>query len=166
MSATRSVERTPAENLVIGAIMSTWGRSCKRPHLVLGQRTLPADVEHRGFRAKGAGDAGHGVGAAWSRRRHHAAELAGLARIAVGGVGGDLLVAHVDDLDAFVDAAVIDVDDVPAAEREDRVDTFVLECARSRWPPEITLSSRLFCFRVSVAVSDIAILPCPGDLVA
>jgi len=44
-----------------------------------------------------------------------AARLAGHARIAVGGVRRDLLVAHVDDLDAFVDAAVIDVDDVAAA---------------------------------------------------
>ena len=58
---------------------------------------------------------------------HHAAELAGLARVAVGGVRGDLLVAHVDDADALVDAAVVDVDDVAAAEREDRVDALVLQ---------------------------------------
>ena len=31
MSATRSVERTPAANLVIGRIMSTCGRSCSEP---------------------------------------------------------------------------------------------------------------------------------------
>jgi hypothetical protein len=31
-------------------------------------------------------------------------------------VGGDLLMAYVDDFNAFVDAAVVDVDDVAAAE--------------------------------------------------
>ena len=50
------------------------------------------------------------------------AGLAGDARVAVGGVGRDLLVADVDDLDALVDAAVVDVDDVAAAEGEDDVD--------------------------------------------
>src|SRR6478736_3718982 len=39
-------------------------------------------------------------------------------------VGGDLLMADVDDLDAFVDAAVVNVDDVAAAELEDGVDPF------------------------------------------
>ena len=57
----------------------------------------------------------------------HAAELAGLARVAVGRVRRDLLVAHVDDADALIDAAVVDVDDVAAAQREDRVHAFVLE---------------------------------------
>ena len=33
MSAMRSVERTLAENLVMGAAMSTWGRSCSEPIL-------------------------------------------------------------------------------------------------------------------------------------
>src|SRR5208282_1962407 len=54
-------------------------------------------------------------------------ELARLACIAVGRMRGDLLVAHVDDADALVHAAVVDVDDVAAAQREDRVDTLVLE---------------------------------------
>ena len=61
------------------------------------------------------------------RRRDDAAELAGLTGIAVGGVRGDLFVTHVDDANALIDAAVIDVDDVPAAQREDRVDALVLQ---------------------------------------
>ena len=40
---------------------------------------------------------------------------------------GDLLMAHVDDLDAFVDASVIDIDDVPAGNGEDVLDAFLLE---------------------------------------
>ncbi len=99
----------------------------QRAHLVLGQRALAADVKHRAFRAKGRGDAGDRIGAAGPGGGDHAAELAGLARIAVGGVGGDLLVADVDDADPLVEAAIVDVDDVSAAQREDRVHALVLQ---------------------------------------
>jgi len=54
-------------------------------------------------------------------------ELAGLSRVTVRGVSCDLFVAHVDDADPFIDAAIVNVDDVPAAQGEDRVDAFVLE---------------------------------------
>ena len=94
---------------------------------MLCQRALAADVQNRAFRAECGGDAGHGVGAARARGGDDAAELAGLAGVAVGRVRGDLLVAHIDDADALVDAAVVDVDDVAAAEREDGIDAFVLE---------------------------------------
>ena len=42
----------------------------------------------------------------------------------------DLLVAHVDDADALVEAAVVDRHDVPAAEREDVRHALLLERAR------------------------------------
>ena len=99
----------------------------QRSHLVLRQSALAADVQDRALRAKGGGDAGHGIRTARTGGRDDAAELARLARIAVGRMRGDLLVAHVDDADALVDAAVIDVDDVAAAQRKDRVDAFVLQ---------------------------------------
>ena len=124
----------------------------ERAHHVLRQRALAADMEDRAFRAEGGGDAGHGVRAARPGRGHDAAELAGLARIAVGGVGRDLLVPHVDDADALVDAAVIDVDDVAAAQGEDRVDPSFFSALATRWPPETMFGSRLFCFSVSSAV--------------
>ena len=87
----------------------------QRSHLVLRQRALTADVQDGTLGAERGGDAGHGVGEPRTRGRDHTAELAGLARVAVGGVRGDLFVAHVDDADALIDAAVIDVDDVAAA---------------------------------------------------
>ena len=99
----------------------------QRAHHVLRERALAADVQDRAFRAEGGGDPGHRIHAAGPRRRHDAAELAGLARIAVGGVRRHLLVPHVDDADAFIDAAVIYVNYVAAAQREDRVDALVLE---------------------------------------
>ena len=97
----------------------------QRPHLVLGERTLPADVQHRALRPERGRDPGERVGEARARRRDHAPEPAGLARVPVRGVGGDLLVTHVDDADPLVDAPVVGVDDVPAAQREDGVDALV-----------------------------------------
>ena len=78
------------------------------------------------------GDAGDGVGGARAGGDDGAAGPAGDARVAVGGVGRDLLVADVDDLDALVDAAVVDVDDVAAAEGEDRVDALGLQGLRDQ----------------------------------
>jgi hypothetical protein len=88
---------------------------------------LPADEEHRAFGAERVGDAGYRIGRPGSGRYDGAAHAAGHTRVPVGRVRGNLLVPHVDDLDALIDAAVIDVDDVPAAEREDRIDTLVLQ---------------------------------------
>ena len=106
----------------------------QRAHLVLAERALPADHQKRTLGAKRIGDAGHRVGRARSRGRHDAADLAALARVAVGGVRRDLLMAHVDDLDAFVDAAVVDVDDMAAAKRPDHLDAFVLERLGDQMP--------------------------------
>ena len=87
----------------------------QRAHHVLSQRTLATDMQDRAFRAEGRRDARHGIGAARPGGGYDAAELARLARMAVGGVRGDLFVAHVDDADALIDATIIDVDDVAAA---------------------------------------------------
>ena len=102
----------------------------QRAHFVLGQGALPANMKHRAFRAKCRGDTGYRIGAAWTRGRDNTAHLARLAGITIGRMSSDLLVAHVDNADAFIDAAVIDIDDVAAAKREDGVDTFILQRPR------------------------------------
>lgn len=99
----------------------------KGPHLVLGEGPLTADQQHGGFRPEGVGDTGDGVGRSRARGDHRAAGLAGDAGVTVGGVRGDLFVAYVDDFDALVDAAVVDVDDVAAAQRVDAVDPLGLQ---------------------------------------
>ena len=99
----------------------------QRAHPMLRERALAADQQHRALRAKRVGDAGDRVGGARPRRDHRASGLAGDAPVAVGGMGRDLLVAHVDDLDPLVQAAVVDVDDMSAAQREDGLDALVLE---------------------------------------
>ena len=99
----------------------------QRAHLVLGQRALPADVQHRALRAKRGGDAGDRVGAAGPGGGYHAAEFAGLPGIAVGRMRGDLLMTHIHDADALVQTAVIDIDDMPAAEREYGVHPLVFQ---------------------------------------
>jgi len=92
---------------------------------------LPADEEHRAFGAERVGDAGYRIGRPGSGRYDGAAHAAGHTRVPSAACAA-LLVPHVDDLDALIDAAVIDVDDVPAAEREDRIDTLVLSALATR----------------------------------
>jgi len=106
----------------------------ERSHLVLRQRALPADMQHRALGAKGGGNPRHGIGAAGPGGGDHATELAGLSRVTVRGVSCDLFVAHVDDADPFIDAAIVNVDDVPAAQGEDRIDAFVLERLGDQMP--------------------------------
>jgi hypothetical protein len=97
----------------------------QRPHLVLRQRSLATDVQNRALRAERGRNARHRVRAAGPRGGDHAAEFAGLPCIAVCRVRGDLLMAHVDDANPFVHTTVVNVDDVAAAQREDRIDPFV-----------------------------------------
>ena len=106
------------------------GKVLESAHAVLGLRRLAADVQDRALGAERGRDPGDGIGASRTGRGHHAAEPSGLAGVAVRGVRGDLFVPHVDDLDAFVDAPVVDVDDVAAAEREDGVDSLASERPR------------------------------------
>ena len=100
------------------------------PHAMLGLCRLAADMQHRTLRAERGRDPGDGIRAPGTGGGHHAPEPAGLARVAVRRVRRDLLVAHVDDLDPLVDAPVVDVDDVAAAEREDGIDAFAPEGLR------------------------------------
>jgi hypothetical protein len=104
----------------------------QRTHLVLSQRALAADVQNRTLRTERGGDAGDGIRAPGSGGGDDAAELARLARIAVGRVRGDLFVANIDDADALIDAAIINIDDVAAAKSEYRVDTLVLQRLRDQ----------------------------------
>ena len=87
----------------------------QRPHFVLRQGALAADMKNRAFRPECRGDSRDGIGATGSGSGDHAAELARLPRVAVRRMRSHLLVPHVDDANAFIDATVIDVDDVPAA---------------------------------------------------
>ena len=110
------------------------GKVLERAHLVLAESALPADVEHRALGAERGRDAGHRVGEPGPGRRHHAAEAPGLAGVAVRRVGRDLLVPDVDDADPLVDAPVVDVDDVTAAEGEDGVDPLSSQGAGDEMP--------------------------------
>ena len=149
MSAIRSVCGTVAANLVIGDMMSTCGKSCSEPILCWLSAPCPPIIKKRALGAKRIGDAGHRVGRARPRGRHHAADLAALARVTVGRVRRDLLMAHVDDFDAFVDAAVVDIDDMTAAERPDHLDAFILERLGDQMPAGDNRTGR-FLFRFDI----------------
>ena len=130
------------------------GQVLERAHLVLAEGALPADMEHRALGAERGRDAGHRVGEAGPGRRHHAPEAPRLARVAVRGVGRDLFMADVDDADPFVDAPVVDVDDVAAAEGEDGVHPFAPESAGDEVPAGHDVAAPVLGdARVSEAVS-------------
>ena len=94
---------------------------------MLGQRALPADVQYRAFRTKRGGDAGDRISATRPRGSNHATELAGLARVTVGSMRRGLFVAHVDDANAFIETAIVNVDDMPATKREYGIHTLSFE---------------------------------------
>src|SRR5207249_11219422 len=87
------------------------------------------DHEHRRLVVPGVGDSGHAVGHAGAGRDDGDAAAPRRARPAFGRVSGDLLVAHVDHAHVLVEARVVDRLHVPAAERENRVDAFLLDRA-------------------------------------
>ena len=95
---------------------------------VVGDAGVAADHNHRAGRLEGVCDAGNGVGYAGAGGNDSHAGLAGDLRPAFGGVGGNLFVAKVDDLDAFVHAALIEVVDMPAVQREDILYALSLQC--------------------------------------
>ena len=90
--------------------------------------TLTAEDENGRIRTPGVGDAGYAVRDAGAGRDRRNADLAGItARPGIGRMNRRLFVAHIDDLDSFVDASVIDRHDMAAGEREDDFNAGLLE---------------------------------------
>ena len=108
---------------MIGAIMSTWGRSCSEPILCCVSELCPpmcstglSDLKAVAMPVTALVQPGPAVVTTQPN-------LPVCLRIAIGGVGRHLLVANIDDADTLVQTAIVDVDDVPAAQGEDRIDT-------------------------------------------
>jgi hypothetical protein len=90
--------------------------------------SLTANHEDRRVGPPCVGDAGDAVGDTGARGDRRNSDLARVAaRPGVRRVDRRLLVAHVDDLDALVDAAIVERHDVTAGEREDALDAGFLE---------------------------------------
>ncbi len=81
-------------------------------------------MQNRAFGAKRGSDAGNRIGAAGSGRRHHAAELSGLTCVTISRVCGGLFVAYVDNFYTFIETAIVDIDNMPAAEGKNGINTF------------------------------------------
>jgi len=110
------------------------------------ERGRAPDEEHRAAGGVGIGDAGDRVGDARARGDQGHADVAGEARVGVGGVGAGLLVAHVHHLHALGDAAVVDRQDVAAAEGEHVAHARLAQGARDQVPSvEIPHASRPAC---------------------
>ena len=88
---------------------------------------VAGDHDHRDRVERGVGHAGGGVGQPGTEMRQQHARLAGRARVAVGGVRRDLLVARADVADAAAAERVEQADDGVAGEAEDDLDAEALE---------------------------------------
>ena len=115
--------RSPSpHHLVIERISGSCSISCSAPRAGEAQLGGAAEDHQRRLREQRVGHAGDRVGDAGAGGDDGDARSARQARPRVGGVRGGLLVARVDDVDAFAQTAVIDGRDVAAAEREDALD--------------------------------------------
>jgi hypothetical protein len=101
--------------------------------LVELRRRTPEEDERRVGRV-GVRHPGERVGHARARGDHRHADAAGDPRVCVRGMGGALLVAGVDDLDALLHQARVDRRDVEAGEGEDVPDPLLLEHSRHELP--------------------------------
>ena len=100
------------------------------------ERRRAADEQHRAARGVGVGDAGDRVGDAGPRRHHRHADVAREPRVGVRGVRGrPARGACPPPAMLLGEAAVVDRQDVAAAQREDVAHARLLERARHEVPP-------------------------------
>ena len=91
------------------------------------RRHVAGNHHHRDRIERGVGDAGGGVGQSGTEMRQQHAGLARRARVAVGGVGRDLLVARRHEADPALSERVEERDDRVPAQAEDHLDAEALE---------------------------------------
>ena len=105
---------------------------------------LAGDADDRGAVHHRRGDAGHQVGGAGARGRDRHADLAGGAGVAVGHVGGALLVPDQDVTDGVVEHRVVGGEDRPARIPEHARHAF----ADERFPEDLCAGAFLTCHRL------------------
>src|SRR5207245_8754715 len=99
----------------------------ERPHVHLGGGSLSPDDQHRRLRPESIGDASDRIRSPRTSGHDGHARLTGDARPGISSVRRRLLVPHVNDADALVETAVVDVNNVSSAEGENGLDTFGLQ---------------------------------------
>ena len=95
---------------------------------------LPGEHDHRHRVHERGQQAGHGVGGARSRGHQHHARFTGGTRVAVGHVGGALLVAHQDQLDLGIDQRIEHRHGGATGKSKDVLDPFALQAADQAFP--------------------------------
>ena len=106
------------------------------------RRGTAAEDEHRRAVLLRRGDRAHPVRHAGAGGQRSHAGLSGDLGPALGGEGGGRLVAHVDEVDALLAAAVVDREQMPAGQREELGHAVRLE-ALGHQPPPVELRGLL-----------------------
>ena len=104
---------------------------------------------------------GDGVGQAASGGDHAHADFAGGARVGVGGIGGRLLVAHVDQLDVVVAQLAEDREQMPAVDRETILDRFSRITRAINSPPSAFAIARSSLRKFSARLESLHICAAP-----
>ena len=102
----------------------------ERAEMVFGVGMLSRDADHGAVGQSRDAQARYRVGEAASGGDHAHADFAGGASVGVGGVGGGLLVAHVDELDVVIAQLAEDRKQMAAVDRETILDTILAHHAR------------------------------------
>jgi hypothetical protein len=100
-----------------------------------GGGALPTDDQHGCLRPESIGNAGDRISSARTGGDDGDARLASDARPGIGSMRCRLLVPHVNDFDALVEAAVVDINNVPPAESKNGLNALGLQSASHQMAP-------------------------------
>ena len=101
---------------------------------MVGNASVASDENHRTWSLERVSDARYCIGDARTCRDDRHTRLAGNLCPALCGVSGNLFMPEVYDLDAFVNAALVEVIDVSAVQREYILHTLFFQCLGEQSP--------------------------------
>ena len=150
-AAIRAGSLTVSADLTSGETKGRWSISCSEPDAPAHLRRPAAEHADRRAVGLGAGDRADPVGHARARGQRRDPDAARRLGEALGREGRGLLVAHVDDLDPLLPAAVVYREQVPAGEREEMRHAARLQSLGDDPPPVLhavdpsgTVSTRVY----------------------
>ena len=84
-------------------------------------------MQNWALRTKSGGNTGNRIGTTGPGRGNHAAEFTGLPGVAISRMRGSLFMSNIDNTNTFIEATIVNINNVTAAKRKYGVDTFGLQ---------------------------------------